>query len=142
MKFFLLTWAIRGIGGVKKELKLQRVLKEKELLVEMSRISEWRRFISEILSVVSYSLRAHGRYSPWNSPGQNPRVGSLSLLQGIFPTQGLNPGLPCCRQILHQLSHKGSPRILEWVAYPFSSGPSKARNRTRVSCTAGGFFTN
>ena len=69
MKFFLLTWAIRGIGGVKKELELQRVLKEKELLVEMSRISEWRRFISEILSVVSYSLRAHGRYSPWNSPG-------------------------------------------------------------------------
>ena len=85
MKFFLLTWAIRGIGGVKKELKLQRVLKEKELLVEMSRISEWRRFISEILSVVSYSLRAHGRYSPWNSPGQNTGVGTLSLLQSSQP---------------------------------------------------------
>ena len=42
-------------------------------------------------------------------------MGSLSLLQGIFPTQGLNPGLPHCRQILHQLSHKGSPRILEWA---------------------------
>ena len=81
-------------------------------------------------------------YSPWNSPGQNTGVDSLSLLQGIFPTQGLNPGLLNCRQILYQLSHKGSPRILEWVAYPFSSGPSKARNRTRVSCTAGGFFTN
>ena len=108
MKFFLLTWAISGIGGVKKELKLQRVLKEKELLVEMSRISEWRRFISEILSVVSYSLRAHGRYSPWNSPGQNPRVGSLYLLQGIFPTQGSNSGLLQCRLILYQMSHKGS----------------------------------
>jgi len=48
-------------------------------------------------------------------------VGSFSLLQGIFPTQGWNPGLPHCRQILYQLSHKGSPRILEWVAYPFSS---------------------
>ena len=46
---------------------------------------------------------------------------SLSLLQGIFPIQGLNPGLPHCRQILYQLSHKGSPRILDWVAYPFSS---------------------
>ena len=51
-------------------------------------------------------------------------VGSLSLLQGIFPTQGSNPGLPNCRQILYQLSHKGSPRILAWVAYPFSSRSS------------------
>ena len=65
-----------------------------------------------------------GLYSPWNSPGQNAGVGSLSLLQGIFPTQGSNPGLPHCRQILYQLSHKGSQRILEWVAYPFSSGLS------------------
>ena len=44
-----------------------------------------------------------------NSPGQNTGVGSLSLLQGIFPTQGSNPGLSHCRQILYQLSHKGSP---------------------------------
>ena len=51
-------------------------------------------------------LRPHGLYSPWNSPGQNTGVGSLSL-QGIFPTQGLNPGLPHCKQILYQLSHKG-----------------------------------
>ena len=58
--------------------------------------------------------------SPWNSPGKNTGVGSHSLLQGIFPTQGLNPGLLHCRQILYQLSHQGSPRILEWVAYPFS----------------------
>ena len=65
----------------------------------------------------SDSLRPHGRYSPWNSLGQNTRVGSLSLLQGIFPTQGSNPGLPHRRQILYQLSHKGSPRILEWAAY-------------------------
>ena len=62
------------------------------------------------------SLRPRGLYSPWNSPGQNTGVGSLSLPQGIFPTQELNPGLPHCRQILYQLSHKGSPRILEWVA--------------------------
>ena len=45
----------------------------------------------------------------WNSPGQNTGVGSLSLLQGIFPTQGLNPDLLHCRWILYQLSHKGSP---------------------------------
>ena len=54
-------------------------------------------------------MRPHGLYSPWNSPGQNTGVGSLSLLQGIFPTQGSNPGLPHCRRILYQLSHKGSP---------------------------------
>ena len=60
----------------------------------------------------------------WSPPGQNTGMGSLSILQGIFPTQGLNPSLPHCRQILYQLSHKGSPRILEWVAYPFSSGSS------------------
>ena len=51
----------------------------------------------------------HGPYSPWNSPGQNTRVGSCSLLQGIFLTQGSNPGLPHCRQILYWLSHQGSP---------------------------------
>ena len=83
-----------------------------------------------------------GCNSPWNSPGQNTGVGRLSLLQGIFPTQGLNPGLPHCGQILYQLSHKESPRTLEWVAYPFSRGSSQPRNRTRFSCIAGGFFTN
>ena len=55
--------------------------------------------------------------SPWNSPGQNTGVGGLSLLKGIFPTQGFNPGLLHCRQILYYLSHKGNPRIVEWVAY-------------------------
>ena len=60
-------------------------------------------------SVASYSLWPHGLYSSWNSPGQNTGVGSLSLLQGTFPTQGSNPGLWHCRQILYQLSHKGSP---------------------------------
>ena len=63
-----------------------------------------------------------------NSPGQNTGVGSLSLLQGIFPIQGSNPGFPHCRWILYQLSHKGSPRILEWVAYLFSLGSSQPRN--------------
>ena len=57
---------------------------------------------------MSDSLRPHGLYSPWNSLGQNTGVGSLSLLQGIFPTQGSNPGLPYCRRIPYQLSHKGS----------------------------------
>ena len=92
--------------------------------------------------VMSYSLRSHGLYSPWNSPGQNTGVGSLSLLQGIFSTQESKPGLLHCRWILYQLSHKGSPRILQLVANPFSSGSSRPRNQTRVSCIAGRFFTN
>ena len=50
----------------------------------------------------------------WNSPGKNTGVGCHFLLQGIFPTQGFNPGLPHCRWILYQLTHKGIPRILEW----------------------------
>ena len=94
------------------------------------------------LSLVWLFANPRTIYSPWNSPGQNTGVGSLSLLQGILPTQGSNPSLWHCRQILYQLSHKGSPRILEWVAYPFSSGSSQPRNRTGVSCIAGGFFTN
>ena len=65
------------------------------------------------------SLWPHVLYRLWNSPGQNTGVGSLFLLQGIFPTQGSNSGLLHCRQILYQLSHKGSSRILKWVAYPF-----------------------
>ena len=83
------------------------------------------------------SLRAEPQGKP-----KNTGVGSLSLLQGIFLTQGLNPGLPCCRQILYELRHKGSPRILEWVAYLFSSRSSWPGNRTGVSCIAGGFFTS
>ena len=97
-------------------------------------------FESESRSVVSDSLWLCGLYSPWNSPGQNRGVGSCSLFQGIFSTQGLNPGLLHCRWILYQLSHQGRPRIPKWVAYPFSRGASRLRNGTRVSCIAGGFF--
>ena len=61
---------------------------------------------------MSDSLPPHVLYSPWNSPGHNTGVGSLSLLQGIFPTQGSNPALPHCRWVFYQLSHKGSPRTL------------------------------
>ena len=78
-------------------------------------------------------------------PQRNPKntgVGSLSLLQRIVPTQESNRGLWHCRQILYQLSHKGSPRILEWVAYRFFNRSSCPRNRTRVSCIAGRFFTS
>jgi len=75
---------------------------------------------SQSCSVVSDSLRPHGLYSPWNSPGQNTGMYILSFLQGIFPTQGSNPGLPHCRQILYQLSYKprvpsNSPQCVLWI---------------------------
>ena len=61
---------------------------------------------SESHSVVYNSLQPHGLYNPWNSPGQNTGVGSCSLLQRIFPTQGSNPGILHCRHTLYQLSHR------------------------------------
>ena len=66
---------------------------------------------SESHSVMSDSLRPRGLYSSWNSPGQNTEVGSLSPLQGTFPTQGSNPGLLHYRQIFYQLSYQGSPHM-------------------------------
>ena len=91
---------------------------------------------SESRSAVSDSLRPLGLYSAWNSPGQNTGMGSFSLLHGIFPTLGSNPGFSHYRWILYQLSHKGSPRILEWVAYPFSSGFSRPKesNQRLLHC--------
>ena len=74
-------------------------------------INIWYDMIWNSLSHVWF-FATHGLYSPWNSPGWNTGVGSLFLLQGIFPTQELNPGLPHCRRILYQLSHKGIPDIL------------------------------
>ena len=125
---------------------------------------------SESHSVMSDSLLPHGLHSPGNSAGQNTRGGSNSPLQGIFPTQGSNPGLLNCRWILYQLSHQGSPRkwscsvvsnslrpvdcsrlsssihgilqarILEWVAISFSRASSRPRDQTQVSHIGGRHF--
>ena len=70
-------------------------------------------FYLYLASIMPDSLWPHGLYSPWNSPGQNTGVGSRSLLQGIFPAQGSNPGLWHCRRILYQLSHQGSPIFIQ-----------------------------
>ena len=95
---------------------------------------------SESHSVMSDSLQPPGLYSPWNSPGQNTGVGSLSLLQGIFPTQGSNPVLPHCSRILYETQGKpkntgiGSLSFLQWIF--------QTQESNWVSCIAGGFFTN
>ena len=76
----------------------------------------FREVQSESRSVASDCLRPHGLYSPWNSPGQNTGAGSRSLLQGIFPTQGSNPGLLHCRWILYQLSYQdGGCKMHFWT---------------------------
>ena len=88
---------------------------EKYALLEMWNISEY----CAVLCLVAQScliLCVHE-----DSPGKNTGVGYHALLQGIFPIQGSNPGLLHCRRILYHLSHQGSPRILEWVAYLLSS---------------------
>ena len=89
---------------------------------------------SESCSVVSDSLRPMD-WGPWNSPGQNTGVASHKSNPGL-------PRSPALRADSLQLSYKGSPRILEWVAYPFFSRSSWSRNWTGVSCFAGRFFTN
>ena len=76
--------------------------------------SEWSR------SVVSDSLWPHGLWPtmllhPWDFPGKSTGVGCHFLLQGIFPTQGSNLGLPHCRQMLYHLRHQGSASSLKWV---------------------------
>ena len=65
---------------------------------------------------------------------------AVPFSRGIFPIQGMNPDLPHYEQILYQLIHKGSPRILQWVTYPFSSRSSQFRNWGLLHCS--GFFTN
>ena len=77
-----------------------------------------------------------------DSSGKNTGVDCHIFLQGLIPTQGSNLSLPHCRQIFYHLSHQGSLRILEWVAYPFSRGFSWPRNQNGVSCITGGFFTS
>ena len=69
------------------------------------------------------TLWTHGLYSPSNSPGQNTGVSSFSLLQGIFPTRGSNPGL---LQILYQLSNKGSP--LSSYPHHYSNGEKNIKH--------------
>ena len=83
-------------------------------------------------STVSDSLQPHGLHSLWNLPGQNPGVGSLSLLPRIFPTQGSNRGLLHCRRILYQLSSQGSLRIRKCGAYGWPCNKTVVRRMTET----------
>ena len=98
----------------------------------------------EIHSVISNSLWPHELYSPWNSPGQNTGVGSLSLLQGIFPTQGLNTvsrtagrfvNLPAERETQYyswEISRRDRLPTLVFLGFPCGSAGKES------TCNAGG----
>ena len=96
-------WATRE---AQVALSCSRLLKISSCLLK-SDMNTWKRSW-KWKSLLCLTLQPHGLYSPWNSPGQNSGVGCHALLQGIFPTQGSKPGLPHCRQIVYQLSHKGN----------------------------------
>ena len=83
-----------------------------------------------------YTVLGFSRQEYWS--------GLLFPSPGDLPNPGSNTGLPHCRWILYQLNPKGSPKILEWVNYPFfpPRGSSQARNQTRISCIAARLFTN
>ena len=91
-----------------------------------ARILEWVAFLFSRGSSPNRSPALHVDSLLSEPPGKpkNTGVGSLSFLQQIFPTQQSNQGLLHCRRILYQLSHKRSPKIMEWIAYPFSSRSS------------------
>ena len=97
---------------------------------------------SESRSVRSDSLRPHGPYSPWNFLGQNSGVGSLSLLQRNLPKVGIKPSPPTLQADSSLAEPPGKPKNTGVYSCPFSSRSSWPRDRTGVSCTAGGSFAN
>ena len=113
VRLFLTTWTVVCWDLLSMEILQARILQW--VVMPSSRGSSQPR---------SPALRADFLRSEPPEESKNTGVDSLSLIRSIFWTQELNLGLLHCRQILYQLSHKGIPRILEWVAYPFSRGSS------------------
>ena len=107
--------------------------------------STWNWSEREIRSVVSDSATpwtvARQALCPWNFPRKNTGVSSRSILQGIYPTQGSNPGLLHCRQILYHLSHQGKPKNTG-VSLSLLQEIFLTQGRIMVSCIAGRFFTS
>ena len=119
---------IRSIGYPKQHHKINTAAKRYLIYIwiimytmrnSASNVLPFFRHWNKSCSVMSDSLWPYGLYSLWNSPDQNTRVGSLALLQGIFPIQGSNSCLPHCWWILCQLSHKGSP-FRHWICVYYS----------------------
>ena len=116
---------VRNVAYLKKKKKLLKKLTA-FLYVLYCAVLCW---VTQLYPILCHPWTI-GLLWTWDFPGKNTGVGCHALLRGVFLTQGLNPGLTHCRQILYHLSHQGSPRILEWVDYPFSRETSQPRNGT------------
>ena len=144
---YTLCFKYKSIGGLKANggKKIKYLTDSKHKKIKMAVLA------SAVLCLVTQSYATlcntmdccpPGSSVHRDSPGKNTVIGCHALLQGIFPTQGSNPGLLHCKWILCCLSQQRSPRILECVAYPFSRESSQPRNRTGVSCIASRSFTS
>ena len=140
IKFFF-SWAPKSLWMVTAAMKLKD-----NCFLEEKLWQTWKWSVKVLAAQSCPTLRQHGgppvSSVHGDSSGKSTGVGCHALFQGILPTQGLNPGLPYCRQILSGLSHQGSPRILKWVVYLFSRGSSRPGNPTGVSCITDESFSN
>ena len=98
-------WGSTYMPSKKKEKDFSYVASEASIWKELTKTKNCKLKVAQLC----LTLRAHGLYSPWNSPGQDTGVGSLSLLQGNLSNPGMEPRSPHCRQIFYQLSDKGGP---------------------------------
>ena len=104
------AWWAAICGVAQSQTRLKRLSSSKQLKL-------WGKIeVKKLKSLQSHGLGPVRLLCPWNSPGKNNWVGGHFFLQGIFPTQGWNPGLPHCRRILYQLSHQGSPKSLHHMS--------------------------
>ena len=93
-----------------------------DLLKERKKEREVTQLLPTLCNPMDCSLPGS---SPWDFPGKSTGVGCHFLLQGIFPTQELNPCFPHCRKTLHCLSHQGSPDLLAYVSNHTHKGGSR-----------------
>ena len=126
------NWSWTGRPGILQSIRSQRV--RHDWVTELNLVAQ--------SCLILCDCNPPGSSVYGDSPNKNTGEGCHVLFLVIFPFQGSKPVLLHCRQIIYHLSHKGSPRTLEWVSYPFSSGSAWPRNWTQVSCVTGEFFTS
>ena len=161
----LSTQLVNVINTIKK--KKTKIDREMEFILQWTKcyladaecfLSLWRNSYYMILSagsfehkIVQWSEKLFSRVwlfaTPWTTQSMEfsrPECwsGYPFPSPGDLPNSGTEPRSPALQGDFYQLSHKGSPRTVDWVAYPFSRGSSWSRNWTRISCIAGVFFTN
>ena len=110
--YIIYYFSLHMISHILREIVIKQHMEKHYKIMNLEKWCKEKKFLIVIQKVKvaqSCLTGAHGLYSPWNSPGQNHWSGQPFPSPGVFPIQGWNPGLPHCRKILYQLSHKGSP---------------------------------